>query len=382
MIALVLGAAWLPIASCHKVDPLSPDGGDADSDADSDSDTGPDYTCTAQCVTYLAECVNGGGEILSGLTCPDQQLCCDFGGIDSDSDTDADTDTGPFVPDCSGCTGVGTDKAAMLCAVDLCDPATVIGHDYSSPTGSTLTGTAAAVAHFGDPSNDLAPLLNGSYALMATGPATGTSHSQSMGGNALPDPFTSDGYSIYDTYEWRLDLQAPPGAHGFQVHYVFLSVEYDEYVSTVYNDKFYIILEAGSTNGGAPTVINWSDCRDPTVYSDFSGDDCDSPSGHCCYVAINSALSECCWYDGCPQDTWTTDVSGTGFSCADSQAGDTASTGSSTGWLRTEWPIEPGEVFTLTFHIHDTSDGIFDSEVIIDRVLFVGVAQPGTTKVE
>jgi hypothetical protein len=300
---------------------------------------------------------------------------------DADGDTDVSTETGPIIPDCSGCSGVGTNLPAMLCAIDLCDPNTVIGQDYHSPTNSTLAGTAEGVAHFGSPSNDLAPLLNGSYALMATGPATGTDHSQDMGGGSTQDPFAGDGYPIYDAYEWKLQLKAPPGAHGFQVHYVFFSAEYDEYVGSQYNDKFYIFLEAGSTGGGQKTVINYTDCRNPSQYTDFTGPDCDTQSGTCCYIAINTSLSECCWYDNCPDGTWTTDLAGTGFSCAAGQFQDSASTGSSTGWLKTEWPINPGEEFTLTFHIHDTSDGVLDSEAILDKVLFVGSVDQGTVPV-
>jgi hypothetical protein len=52
--------------------------------------------------------------------------------------------------------------------------------------------------------------------------------------------------------------------------------------------------------------------------------------------------------------------------------------GSSTGWLYTEWPIEPNEEFTITFHIHDTADAILDSEVILDRFIFVKDPDPGT----
>jgi len=301
---------------------------------------------------------------------------------DSDGDTDVPTTTGPIEPDCSGCSGIGNTLPALLCAIDMCDPNTFIGQDYTSPTGSTLAGTAEGVAHFGTQSNDLAPLLNGSYALMATGPAMGTSHSVNVGGGSIADPFSNDGYPIYNAFEWKLQLKAPAGAHGFQVHYVFFSEEYDEFISTSFNDKFYIFLEAGSTNGGTNTVINYTDCRDPDSYTDFTGPNCDTTSGYCCYVAINTSLSECCWYDGCLGGTWTTDISGTGYSCANGQGADSSSTGSSTGWLKTEWPISPGEEFTLTFHIHDTSDGIYDSEVILDKVLFVGTVEQGTTPVE
>jgi hypothetical protein len=48
----------------------------------------------------------------------------------------------------------------------------------------------------------------------------------------------------------------------------------------------------------------------------------------------------------------------------------------------TEWPVEPGEEFWLTFHVHDTGDGIFDSEVILDGLQFVGAVTPGTWAIE
>jgi hypothetical protein len=40
--------------------------------------------------------------------------------------------------------------------------------------------------------------------------------------------------------------------------------------------------------------------------------------------------------------------------------------------------VEPGEEFELTFHLHDTGDGIFDSAAIIDRLVFLKNPQPGT----
>ena len=51
----------------------------------------------------------------------------------------------------------------------------------------------------------------------------------------------------------------------------------------------------------------------------------------------------------------------------------------STGWLRTSWPIEGGEVFTLTFSIHDEGDGIYDSLVILDNFRFHEHPAVGTT---
>ena len=47
--------------------------------------------------------------------------------------------------------------------------------------------------------------------------------------------------------------------------------------------------------------------------------------------------------------------------------------------FRTAWPIAAGETFQLVFHIHDTSDGILDSEVILDAFHWeTGVFEAGT----
>jgi hypothetical protein len=277
------------------------------------------------------------------------------------------------------------DDENMRCAIELCDDEVYLSGDYSSPSDASTHETHTAVARFGSQSNDLAPLMNGSYVLMATGPALGTLHSRSMGGCEIQDPFSQDYDEMLDVMEWRLHLKAPAGAHGFQIHYIFLSTEYEEYIGTPFNDKFYIFIEAPSTNQGSRTVINYTACRDPDSYHDFV---CDASMEHCepgeryCYVAINTALSECCWYDGCPQGTWTTDLTGTGYSCAIDEFWDLLSlAGSSTGWLVTEWFIEPEEEFDIIFHIHDTSDPNLDSEVIIDKFLFVGSADPHTDPV-
>ena len=120
-----------------------------------------------------------------------------------------------------------------------------------------------------------------------------------------------------------------------------MSAEYEEWIGSSYNDKFYVILSDDETE----SVINYSVCSNPAKYSDFEKD-----GQKWCYIAINSAYSEPC-------SAPVTDISGTGYLCP---------TGSTTGWLLTTWPVNGLGTITLTFHIHDTSDESYDSLAIID----------------
>jgi hypothetical protein len=337
-------------------EPIAPDSGSSDGDTDSDSDSDTD--------------------------------------VDSDSDSDTGSDTSVIPMDCSDCPAVGANLEAMLCAIDLCDDSLVKRNEYNGLNEPgpddycLLEDTYEAVTHFGDSTNDLAPRLNDSYALMASGPATGESHSTwcFMYSDYYDDFAEGDNTPIYDAVEWELILTAPDEAEAFRFKYVFFSEEYDDYIESV-NDMFYVLIEAGSTNGGEPTVINFTTCRDPSIH-DFVCDEAMADEFGCeagepyCYLTVTSALSECCWYKGCPDGTAETDISGTGFECAESASQDSESYGSSTGWLQTAWPISGGETFKLTFHIHDAQDGIFDSEVIIDAFQFLTDEDQGTVVVE
>jgi hypothetical protein len=316
---------------------------------------------------------------------------------DGDSDADAGTDTGSepdaavIDMDCSDCPADGETLENMACAFDICGPDILLQNQYTSLTPAdmcALEDTYQAVPRFGDSTNDLAPKKNGSYALMATGHALGTAHSGQCTSGSVEDPWAeSETAKTFDAMEWHLVLTAPDDAKAFRFKYVFFSEEYDDFISTGFNDKFYVFIEAASTNGAAPTLINFTDCRDPDAYYDFvcGADDpaCEEGERYC-YIAINSAFSDCCWFDGCPgfDPATRTDIAGTGFVCAPSASSDSNAAGSSTGWLQTSWPIEGGEMFALTFHIHDTQDGAYDSEVILDAFEFLEDEQQGTVPVD
>ncbi len=330
----------------------------------------------------------------------DSQSQTDSASVDPDTETvdegpvaDGTWKHGELVPVCD-CPGIGETTAAMLCAVDLCfDEEIVLDNVFSSPVGAETEGTHVAVDRFGVSENGLGPMKGGSYAMLGTGEVLAAVHNQDMLSQDVDeDPFSNNKYDrAFDVMEWQLRLRAPQGAKGIRFNYVFFSTEYEEFVGSEYNDKFYVFIEADSTNGGARTVINFTECRDPGAYHDFI---CEQDADYCeggakyCYIAINTALSECCWLKGCPGGVAETDIEGTGFSCAAQKSQEKNAFGfpaigsdrfgSSTGWLATEWPVEPGEEFNLIFHIHDTNDANFDSQVILDNIRFVGEAKAGT----
>ena len=256
---------------------------------------------------------------------------------------------------CSGpCTGKTVE--AYLCSMEMCFGSLIESSKFSSPTGDDISSAWQAVNRFGSNNNHLAPFAGDSYALLATGPATGTFHSQDLPGfGSTTDPYSKDGYATHDNVEFTIVMTAPSNALGFSLDYIFFSEEYEEYIGTTFNDKFYIFLTGATTTGGKKEIINFTDCSNPNSYYDFV----DGAGKKRCYIAINTAFSEPCTNP-------KTNISGTGYECGSPDS----SHGSSTGWLTTSWPIEGGEKFTITFHIHDTSDGIYDSEVILDNFRF------------
>ncbi|MBM4373336.1 MAG: choice-of-anchor L domain-containing protein, partial [Deltaproteobacteria bacterium] len=298
-------------------------------------------------------CPYGSGDCLDMLNHANpaaEELAAD--GLDNDCDGETDEVVAALVFSCPpGC--VGNTLPVYLCAMEMCFDQFIVSSAMSSPTNDNISTAWAAVSHFGSPANDLAPLAGDSYSLLASGPATGTFHSQDLpGGTSISDPFANDGFSTHDNVELNVTLTAPPTATGFAMDYIFFSEEYEEYIGSSFNDKFYIILKAPVTTSNVKKVINFTACSNPGSYWDFI-----DPGGQkVCYIAINTAFSEPC-------SNVQTDISGTGFQCG----GGGSSNGSSTGWLTTEWSIQAGETFTLTFHIHDASDGIYDSEVILDN---------------
>ena len=325
-----------------------------DDDGDGFCDADLEMVMVGDPPAWPVVCFNGHGDCYdySPLVSPDgEEIEAD--GLDNDCDGEkAGEEIGPPPLECIGaCTGQTLDAA--LCALDLCYPDLIIGKQVYSPTNDNINNAWSAIEHYGYASNDLAPFGPPSYLVMGSGYVTSNSHQDQLpGSGSASDPFASDGYQMYDAVEMKVVMKAPPGINGFSIDYIFMSAEYEEWIGSSFNDKFYVILNAPTTTGGKDQVINFTKCSNPNSYWDYIQD-----GQKWCFIAINTAFSEPCFSP-------STNIAGTGHECG---AG-----GSSSGWLTTTWPIQAEEQFELRFHIHDTSDQIYDSTVVIDNFQWLG----------
>jgi Ca-activated chloride channel homolog len=147
---------------------------------------------------------------------------------------------------------------------------------------------------------------------------------------------------VYDLSRVSITMTAPLDAHSFSFDFNFFSAEYPDFIGSNYNDTFYAILESEGTNGGVPTNISFdSSAKAIEINNNYFANP----------------------YHPCSE-------ANTGFV-----------NGASTCWLRTSWPISPGEEFTLTFTIHDEGDSIYSSTILLDNFKFhshdaVGMTDP------
>jgi Ca-activated chloride channel homolog len=200
-------------------------------------------------------------------------------------------------------------------------------------------------------SRKLVPMEGYRFLAMSTGPvgSPNPAGSGDLRSRRWPDPqprymghrrVGKDWRGAHDLTQITIELTAPAEASSFSFDFNYLSAEYPAFVNQDYNDTFYAILEAQSTNQGKRTNISF-DANNKSIEVD------------------NNYFEN--QFHPIPNV-------GTGFD----QHG-------STGWLRTSWPIEPGETFKVTFSIHDEGDGIYDSMVLLDNFRFHAHAAVGTT---
>ena len=235
------------------------------------------------------------------------------------------------------------------------DPDTVLGISPNVQRKVSLFGgrsdlAVRALERLGN-SNRLVPQEGYRFLVLSSGPVwnPGPAGSGELSNRRYRDPMPeymgtvktkTKAQQVYDLYQVRLELKAPAKARSFSFDFNFFSAEYPEYVNQSYNDTFYAILEAPSTNRGRPTNIAFD--------SDNNSMEVDNNYFQNPFHPIPNT--------------------GTGFDAH-----------GSTGWLRTSWPIRGGENLLLTFSIHDEGDAIYDSLVVLDNFQFHEYEAVGTT---
>ncbi|MCK9463489.1 MAG: choice-of-anchor L domain-containing protein [Proteobacteria bacterium] len=272
--------------------------------------------------------------------------------VPEDEDTDTDTDPGCDCGDLDE-----TSAADLAAAMNLCPGAYLDAVSLDMTSSDGLRG-------FG-----IAPQLGTSDCLEAphrcvmlaisTGPLDeeNPNFAEDMGDDGAStdldpqpeyqggDPATGDPAEACDRNQLRVTLTVPEGKQGFSFDFLFASAEYDEFLNFGFNDTFYAIMEYDALNDGATTNIAFDDAgNEIEVDAEFFENDmhpCSETGSH-----------------------WSQTTSG--------NAG-------STGWLRTSWPVAPGDTFNLTFSIHDELDNLFDSIVLLDRFRWLDEAPTGVT---
>jgi Putative metal-binding motif len=203
--------------------------------------------------------------------------------------------------------------------------------------------------------------INCQFVVLSTGPVGATDPEQGdnmdLGIYNAPDPAPPalrDGASINDLIQFSMAMTVPPNVTGFSFDFLFLSVEYPEYVCSDYNDTFYALVTGEPQLGTVLTNITYDDVvpemsvnsvlfqTPPYLNVNLTGTGYEHPSD---YVDCTSdPLANCTPPYPCPQYV-----------------------GSTTGWLRTTSPATPGATIHLRFSAHDEGDNILDSAVVLDN---------------
>ncbi len=184
------------------------------------------------------------------------------------------------------------------------------------------------------------------------------------------------GNTANDSIMLKVRVRVPTNAKSFSVQMYFFSSEWPEWTCTAFNDMFVSLVDSAGV--GNPTDKNIA------IYK--SGNQ-SYPVGVNLVKAAPGLFTQCkngtygCNdffggnYAGC---TGIGQLAGTGFDIVEGGCGNNNTTGGGTGWLKMSGNVKPGETMEIRFVIWDTSDGIYDSLVLLDDwVWSVQASQPG-----
>ena len=181
-----------------------------------------------------------------------------------------------------------------------------------------------------------------------------------------------------DSIMLKIRVRVPTNAKSFNVQMYFFSAEWPEWTCTAYNDMFVTLLD--SQGAGNPADKNVA------IYT--TQNNLKYPVGVNLVKAAPGLFTQCkngqyaCFgaqpypnYAGC---TGVGQLAGTGFDGVGNSCNGNNTVGGGTGWLKMAGNVKGGETMEIRFVIWDTSDGVYDSLVLLDDwVWSVQASQPG-----
>jgi hypothetical protein len=193
--------------------------------------------------------------------------------------------------------------------------------------------------------------------------------------------------SVQDWAELTLWVKVPSNATTMYFDFAFFSSEFNQWWNSSANDAFFVLVSSKESAG--TNVARDAHGLAITLNSDFF-QLCPLPPGPTigdAGVQDSVALQQCVGMSGDATQSVFGALSGTGYDgagldggpaldVAQAVDGDYYLYGGGSGWLRTTFPVTPGEELQMRVVLMDTFDGLKDSAVLFDDM---GWGQDGGT---
>ncbi len=232
---------------------------------------------------------------------------------------------------------------------------TAFGPNISTRRGSRLLALSSGTAR--------QPTDPGYQSVGGFGKGYTGSHPQGFPKESPACPGTTTG-TPNDPTGLEVVVRVPSNAYGFSFDFNFYTYEWPGFICSQFNDFFVALL--------SPIPPGQSD-------GNVSFDSQGNP------VSVNNSLLEVCGCPGNPPSPCQAggktfqctlgniDLIGTGFGFD----GDDGQDHASTGWLKTQAPVLPGDEVTIRWAVYDSGDGSLDTTTLVDN--WQWIAKPGTT---
>ena len=254
----------------------------------------------------------------------------------------------------------GTDIALAI----LHDPSTLISSYYEDSDPTNQFRQRAILDSLGI----LSPTDGDTFAMLSTGiagatPVTTNSEDPGSEEGTWFGPHSPGPRGPFDHAKLILNLTVPEGMHNVSFDLQFFSMEYPDYVGTIYNDKVNVTVISPSKGIGYYQFDVNS--------GDFVMRSRDIPGTGFDLFAVRWSWWFRKWV---PTSPWGVDtVTTTPYWSDDAGA---------SALITRVFPVSPNENITIIFQIWDAGDNIFDSAVFIDNVRFSGYGYPDVKAVK